>query len=117
MTITLDPTTALVYHLIEQAAAAGARCPQNDFLLDRLHEKGLPCSGGIAPILTRLAKAGLISGAVSGHNWRTLMIHQGPYAGMSTRPNPRNGSHAYMIYDLHGCSRPHRPLKAWSDAV
>jgi hypothetical protein len=91
-TQTLDETFAL----LEEAAAAGARCP-----MSRVNG-GTLVSGNV----TALAKEGHIAVEVSGRNWRRVTILTGPLKGKSTAPNPDpKRATVYLTIDKTGTRR------------
>ena len=71
--------------MIETAAIAGDRCPQND---------DLPIYRGLA----LLARAGKIRLEISGRNWRQAILLDGPHAGKATAPNP-HGHIVWMVIE------------------
>ena len=72
--------------LVQEAAAAGLRCPTND------HFKS---NGGA---LRELAYQGRIRIKVYAHNWRVVEIMEGPHAGKSTMRAPTSGP-PYRVID------------------
>lgn len=82
---------------LEKAACEGARCPKNG-------EQGVQ-----SDITTALAKAGRIKIEVSGHNYRTITILDGPNAGKRTRPDPHQRP-AYLVVSKAGTLRNGEPI-------
>jgi hypothetical protein len=82
-----------VLKMLEIAARDGARCPMNS---------ELPV--GAKQMLPDLAREGKIKIEVSGHNWRTVTILEGPEKGKKTAPDP-TGSLPYITIDGEGTKR------------
>jgi hypothetical protein len=76
-------TLEWTWRLVQECAAAGARCPTND---------DMP-SGH----LPKLARAGKLRIEVSGRNWRRVTILTGPQAGKSTAVNPRGDASVFVV--------------------
>lgn len=82
-----------VFALIEAAALSGQRCP--------------PTAGPDAHpdmragLLSELAREGRVRIEISGLNWRTVTITQGPHAGKHTRRDP-SGRSIYQVIDKNG---------------
>lgn len=75
------------FHLIEQAAIKGERCPINKS--PEVNEGQLQ-SGAVSA----LCREGRILVEISGRNWRQATILTGKHAGKKTAPNPK-GDHVY----------------------
>lgn len=89
---TLDET----FQIIEAAAIKGERCPMGG-------GHGGPL---LAPNVTTLAHNGRIKVEISGLNWRTVTILDGPHRGKATAPNPDKFRRAaYLTIDKHGTFR------------
>jgi hypothetical protein len=82
-----------VIKMLEVAARDGARCPMN---------ADLPV--GARQMLPHLAREGKIKIEVSGHNWRTVTMLEGPHKGKKTAPDP-TGSLPYVTIDGGGTTR------------
>ena len=98
----LDDKAALVYKLIEQAAANGDRCPTNVTIAAALNKSGSNNSiaaSSVPSILQRLVRSGMITIRIYGHNWRDICILSGPHAGKLTMPPPHGGK-PHTIIDL-----------------
>lgn len=95
-----------IFALIEQAAIAGDRCPQNDELVIAVQRVGMQMGNGVTPakVIKELARAGRVRGGVYGKNWRRLWIARGPHAGKSTKACA-GATRPHMIYDRFGVSR------------
>lgn len=77
------------FGLIEAAAVAGARCPQNE-------PHGPIASGAV----TALVEAGRVKSEIYAHNWRVVTILAGPNRGQTTAPPPLGGS-PYLVNGVH----------------
>lgn len=69
----------LVFDYVVDAARAGKRCPQRS---------EFPPGANSSCLISRLARDGWLRVEISGHNWRTIEIVQGPYRGLRTQENP-----------------------------
>jgi hypothetical protein len=76
------------FALIEEAAAKGERCPQNDQL-------------GNYGLVPELARRGRIKIEVFAHNWRVATILTGPHAGKHTLLH-KGKSPPYVVIDHNG---------------
>jgi hypothetical protein len=77
------------FDIVCTAAAAGHRCPQNG-------EHGL-ASGA----LPELARAGRIKIYIYPHNYRVILILEGPHRGCRTADAP-TGRHPWKLIDKNG---------------
>lgn len=91
--------------MLEQAAVAGARCPQSI-------PHG-PLRYGLTSIL---ARAGRIRVEIYMHNWRVVTIMEGPHKGKHTALSPnKNAKRPYKVLDKDDaparCQQPWSPVK------
>jgi hypothetical protein len=93
-----------VVALLEEAAAKGARCPQN-------HEFGVMNAGGV---LSALAGDGTIRVEVFGKNWRVITMLAGAQKGRRTLAPPFANDGPYKVIDKGGS---HRPREKWGTAA
>jgi hypothetical protein len=83
---------AEAYKTIEYAAIARFRCPLNG-----------ECNVNSKTVKI-LCMRGKIRAEISGYNYRTAIILEGPHAGFSTLPNPE-GMRTWKIIDTQGVRR------------
>jgi hypothetical protein len=96
-----------VFSALEEAAAAGERCPTNIQLATFLNQRGFERAAGssIPQIVGRLAKQGRVVVRIYGKNYRDVLICTGEHAGRITQPPPHGGA-PYLMLDAQG----RRPL-------
>jgi len=83
-----------VFGIVERAASKGHRCPTNPEIAAKLNESGLTkaiAASSIPGVFRQLIRKGLVTVRVYGHNWRDVLILQGPHAGKATLPPPHGG--------------------------
>jgi hypothetical protein len=86
------PLLDKAFAILEAAAVAGERCPENGTM-------GL--NAGVVPAL---ARAGRIRIAICLHNYRIVTLLSGPHAGKSTAPHP-DGRKPWKVIDAGGTRR------------
>jgi hypothetical protein len=96
---TLRERLDAVMEILIEAATKGERCPMNDDILRRLEKRGIRCGESHVP---NLAERGLIRIEISGRNYRTIEILQGPHKGARTLSN---GDTPHLIIDRAGSRR------------
>lgn len=92
MTVHSEAFIEDAYKAIEFAALAGFRCPLSG-----------ECNVNSITVKI-LCMRGKIRAEISGYNWRTAIILEGPHAGASTMPNPKGGR-TWRIIDAQGTRR------------
>ncbi len=101
-----------VYSLIERAAIEGRRCATNSEIAAHLRKHGFRANSAssIPNIMRRLTRHGRIIVRIYGHNWRDVVICEGPHADKSTMP-PKHGGRPHTIIDL--AERAKRDAHKW----
>lgn len=91
----------VVFGILERAASEGRRCPTNievaneiNFLLKNTRR----AATSIPAIIQALVRRGLITVRIYGHNFREVVILEGPLAGKTTQRSP-DGWEPYIIID------------------
>lgn len=77
------------FRLLEEAAASGERCPMSN-----------PHGPIHSDSIGRLVSAKRIRSEVYRHNWRVVIILDGPHKGKSTAAPPSGGS-PYLVNGVH----------------
>lgn len=92
-----------VFSLLEQAAAAGERCPTNIQLASLLKRGGFgrAAASSMPQIVGSLVKQGLVVVRIYGRNYRDVLICSGEQRGLATR-SPPHGGVPYVILDVKG---------------
>lgn len=90
------------FDVLAAKAAAGERCPQDARLVT---------DGVKSALVVMLALAGRIRIAISGRNYRTVEILEGPHKGKTTAPDP-HGRKPWKVVDTEGTrtTRLHIPV-------